>query len=265
MWSDSVPEEPTTARRDREVASVANAMRLIEALGRRDDSGVSELARELALSKPSVDRLLSTLMTAGYVEHVADTRKYRLTMKLVAVANAVKDRTGLIDVARPYLLQLADEFSETVNLGTLHQGSIVYADSVPSRQIFRIEPRPGSEFPAHATAMGKAVLAFADQDVRERYLRDFRPLPFTPNTTTTVADLRARLHLARERGYALDEGELVEEVYCVAAPVLSPEGRAMAAISVTTIHSTFTRSGDEITKAVVNVARRVSEELAGLQ
>ena len=251
-----------SARRDREVASVSNAMRLIEALGRTDASGISELARELELSKPAIDRLLSTLMSGGYVEHVAESRKYRLTMKLVAVANSIKDRTGLIDLARPKLLELAEMFHETVNLGTLHQGSIVYADSIASRQMFRIEPMPGSEHPAYSTAMGKVVLAFSPVEELERYLRDFRPVPYTRFTASTAGELRERIDKARIDGYAVDDGELVEEVCCVAAPVLDARGMAVAAISITTIRSTFTRSREQITKAVVEAARQVSESRA---
>ncbi|WP_345498195.1 IclR family transcriptional regulator [Nocardia callitridis] len=249
----------TAARRDREVASVANAMRLIEALGRVESCGISELARELGLSKPAVDRLVSTLMTGGYVEHVAENRKYRLTMKLVAVANSIRDRTGLIDLARPSLLELADQFHETVNLGTLYQGAIVYADSIPSRQMFRIEPVPGSEHPAYTTAMGKAVLAFLPADQLDRYLREFRPVPYTRFTATSAAELRDRISRAREAGYALDDGELVEEVCCVAAPILDASGHAIAAISITTIRSRFSRSREQLTKAVVDAAHTVSQ------
>lgn len=250
------------ARRDREVASVSNAMRLIESLGRVESSGITELARELDLSKPAVDRLLSTLMSAGYVEHVAEGRKYRLTMKLVAVANSIKDRTGLIDLARPKLLELAEQFHETVNLGTLYRGAIVYADSIASRQMFRIEPMPGSEHPAYCTAMGKVVLAYSPADQLEQYLREFRAVPYTRFTATTAGELRDRIEKARRDGYAVDDGELVEEVCCVAAPVLDTTGSAVAAISITTIRSTFSRSGDQMAKAVVEAARQVSETLA---
>jgi DNA-binding IclR family transcriptional regulator len=250
------------ARRDREVASVSNAMRLIEALGQVDASGITELARELELSKPAVDRLLSTLVTAGYVEHVAESRKYRLTMKLVAVANSIKDRTGLIDLARPKLLELAELFHETVNLGTLYRGSIIYADSIPSRQMFRIQPMPGSEHPAYCTAMGKVVLANSSADQLEQYLRDLRPVPYTRFTATTAGELRERIEKARIDGYAVDDGELVEEVCCVAAPVLDPRGVAVAAISITTIRSTFTRSREQMAKAVTEAARQVSESIA---
>lgn len=260
--ADSEHDGALPARRDREVASVSNAMRLIEALGRVDACGITEMARELELSKPAVDRLLSTLMSAGYVEHVGETRKYRLTMKLVAVANSMKDRTRLLDVARPKLLELADMFHETVNLGTLLRGQIIYADSIASRQMFRIEPMPGSEIPAYCTAMGKVVLANSPADKLEQYLRDYRPVPYTQFTATTAGELRERIEKARVDGFALDDGELVEEVCCVAAPVLDPRGQAIAAISITTIRSTFVRSGEQMSKAVVEAARQVSQALA---
>jgi len=250
-----------SARSDREIASVGNAMRLIETLGRQSWGGVSDLARELSLSKPAVDRLLSTLMSSGYVERDPEAPRYRLTMKLVAIGNSVKDRTGLIEVARPRLTELAGAFHETVNLGTLHQGSIVYAMTVPSQQLFRIEPVPGSEVPAYATALGKAVLAYSPKAVRDRYLSEFRPVPFTRFTTASAADLRQRLERARGDGYALDDGELIEEVCCAAAPVVGADGNAVAAVSVTTIRSTFAKSGDQIIQAVIKTAHAISESM----
>ncbi|MFI6348159.1 IclR family transcriptional regulator [Streptomyces sp. NPDC050560] len=261
MPSESPGSGLASARSDREITSVANAMRLIEALGRQPTGGVSDLARDLALSKPAVDRLLSTLMSSGYVEQDEQTRRYHLTMKLVAIANSVKDRTGLIELARPRLAELAEAFHETVNLGTLHQGSIVYAATIPSQQLFRIEPVPGSEVPAYATALGKAVLAHSPEAERDRYLRDVRPVPFTRFTATSVAELRQRLDRARADGYALDDGELVEEVCCAAAPVIGGDGNAVAAVSVTTIRSTFAKSGDQIVQAVIETARAISESM----
>ena len=87
-------------------------------------------------------------------------------------------------------------------------------------------------------------------------------MPYTRFTATTAGELRERIEKARVDGFAVDDGELVEEVCCVAAPVLDPRGQAVAAISITTIRSTFARSGDQMAKAVVEAARQVSEALA---
>lgn len=248
------------ARTEREIASVANAMRLIEEMGRRDYAGVTDLSRSLSLSKPSVDRLLSTLMISGFVEQNPDTKKYRLGMKLVAISDSIRPRTSLIEVARPHLAVLSRRFAETVNLGTLVGGSVIYADTIPSQRPFRIELKAGTMLPAHNTGVGKAILAFRPNWEVERYIAENEFEVLTPRSTASADMLRERLALTRERGYAVDDGEILEEACCASAPVLDAEGLAIAAVSVTAPRSTFYRIFDDAVAAIVHAGSRISAD-----
>ncbi|MFJ5304308.1 IclR family transcriptional regulator [Streptomyces sp. NPDC088350] len=253
-------QAPSESREERKIASVANAMRLIEKLDTLGEAGVSELSRELGVSKPAVDRLLVTLLDSGFVEQNAESRRYRLSIRFIAIANGIRPRTKLPEIARPYLLDLNDRFHETVHLGVVSNGNVVYAETVPSRQMFRIEAKPGTTLPAYCTALGKAVLAHRDADEVEQYLRTVVPVAYTRYTTTDFGALRQQIASVRRDGFALDLGEILEEVCCLAAPVLDSKGRALAALSVTAPRSLFLRKREELEQAVPAAARQLTAD-----
>jgi DNA-binding IclR family transcriptional regulator len=214
----------------RELNSVGNALRLIEALAHMPDAGISELGRALALSKPAVDRLLVTLAAAGFALKDPETKRYRLSPKLIALADALRARTTIVDVARPYLVELAAQTQESVNLATLAGATVVYLDAIPSQEIFRIETRPGTVLPAYCTALGKAILAFSPPATVEAALR----VPPTLRTQYSIVLpelFHSELAEVRRAGFAFDREEVRLGLTCVAAPILR-KGMAVGAISI---------------------------------
>ena len=251
-------EPPAAARREqRELGSVGNALRLLEALSTMSEAGVSELSRLLGLSKPAIDRLLTTLMGSGYAEQDPDTRKYRLTIKVVAIADAVRSRITLRQLARPYLVGLAERTRETVNLGVYSDGSVMYLDKIPSQDVFRIEIRPGTMLPAYCTALGKAMLAHMPEDRVAAYLERLNAVSYTALTTVDAPRIRAELAEVRRLGYAVDEGEILPDVCCVATPILDRGGEAIAAVSVTMPASRFAEKRDETVRLVMDATQRI--------
>jgi len=251
-----------TTTRSGELNSVANSLRLLEELAAVPEAGVSELARQLEVSKSTVDRLLRTLAGRGFVEQNPDNRRYRLTFKIAVLAEGVRSRTGIVEVARPFLKELDDRLQEGANLGVLVEGSLVYADSINSPQMFRIAARPGTTLPAYCTGGGKALLAFLPSEQLDRYLKDLTPERHTANTLTTIPAIRAALEDIRRKGFALDRGELLEEAFCAAAPVLDTAGTGVAAISVTATQSRFESKREQIIEAVRTAAAQMSELVA---
>ncbi|GAA0997782.1 IclR family transcriptional regulator [Acrocarpospora macrocephala] len=255
-------ESEATSREERGLGSVANALRLLETMARVPQAGVSELARALHLSKASMDRLLSTFTRAGFAEQDPATRKYRLTVKIVALAESVRSRIGLVEIARPHLTGLAEQVHEAVNLGVYLDGGMVYLDSIPSRHTFQIEARPGVMLPAYCTGAGKAILAFSRPEVVESYLAGVAPVAHTRFTLTSVSLIREELESIRRAGFAEDKGELLEEACCAAAPVPGPDGYAVAALSVTAPRSRYSVRRAELISAVTAAAERVTAGIA---
>ena len=146
----------------RRVAAVERAASVIDALAEGGELGTNELARRTGLHPSSVSRLLSTLADSGLVEHVPETGRYRLGLRLIALGNAVLARLDLREVARPHLRALVEETGETATLSAPGDPDAITVDFVQSASSVQSVARVGRPSVAHATATGKVALAFGD-------------------------------------------------------------------------------------------------------
>lgn len=241
-------------REQRGLGTVTNALRLLEELAAMPEAGISELAARLQLSKPAVDRLLVTLAASGFAVQLPQNHKYKLTPKLVALADQVQSRLDILSIARPHLEDLARLTHETINLGVYTHGAVTYVDKIPSSDVFRIEVAPGTKLPAFATALGKAILAHTATGVVADYVR---------TTAAREKDFdaeafRAELVTTRETGYSHDLGEILADVCCVAAPVFGRADHAIAAVSITSPRSRFDGREEELAVHVMATAKLIS-------
>ncbi|MEV1023669.1 IclR family transcriptional regulator [Streptomyces sp. NPDC050264] len=193
--------------------------------------GVSEIARRTGLPKTTVHRILGLLTGLGLADHPAGG--YRLGRRIVdLVAQTPCVRTlALRDQLLPYLLDLYRLTDEAVHLGVLREQGVLCLERLHGHRSAPLPLRIGSILPPHATALGKALLAFTDESLAGRGLDGDLP-HITSRTLATGPDLQDDLDRVRERGVALDRGEFRQGVVCVAVPVWG-RGRALAgAVSV---------------------------------
>jgi IclR family acetate operon transcriptional repressor len=210
------------------VGSVARAVALLEELRDSDTPlGVNELARRIGVTGSTASRLLSTLEAAGFVqrEEAIPTRPYRLGLALVTLADRVLTRLDLRALARPVLVDLMERTGETATLSLPGEREAITVDSVPSRASVVSLARLGRPSIAHATAVGKVMLAFGGGALPPE--RDLTAI--TPRTITDRAELAAAVVAVRERGYGTVFGEREVDVNAIAAPVFG-RGGALAAI-----------------------------------
>lgn len=212
--------------------AVETALSILETLGSAREMGVTELAKKLGRGKSSVHRLLAALAGKGYVEKNPQTERYRLTYKLFAVGSAAADRFGLKEVAGPVMERLAADTRETVNLGVLEEDRVINIHKVDGPQLLRIHLDLGRRVPAHATALGKILLAGLNPADLDRWLRAHRLTRLTRNTLTDRKALREALRQVAETGYAYDDEECSLGLRCVASPVRDGRGAVMAALSI---------------------------------
>jgi IclR family transcriptional regulator, acetate operon repressor len=193
--------------------------------------GVSEIARQLDLSKAVVFRILRSLRSRGLLVLDASSHKYRLGPAAAALgAHALRD-LDLRQLALPRLRQLQQETGETAVLSALVGASLVYLEQVVSGQAIKMTVEVGRLSPLHAGASGKAMLAFAPPDVRQQVLSV--PLAaVTAHTQLSFEALKAELEQIRRAGVAVTFGERQVGVGSVAAPVLGVDGYALGAICV---------------------------------
>jgi IclR family pca regulon transcriptional regulator len=198
--------------------------------------GVSELARELALTRSTTHRYVATLARLGYLQQDAATRKYSLGPRVLDLGFTAINSMELRHVAAPHLQRLCDETGHTVNMGILDDVDVVYVErcrASRSRQNeIDLDLHVGSRLPAYCTSLGKVLLAFLPDDERDEIVGRIEFARRGPNTLTSKATLFAELERVRATGIAVNNEELAYGLRSVAVPVLSGEGQAVAAVNL---------------------------------
>jgi DNA-binding IclR family transcriptional regulator len=198
--------------------------------------GPSAVAEEVGLDKATVTRLLRTLIEAGYVRQDPVTRKYRLTGKILRLAQGVAVSLDLERVARPHLIALRDRVGETAHLGVMEGESVYYVDKLEAEHSLQLVSAIGQEMPLHSTALGKAILAALPEAEREAKLRRMDFVARTERTICNLEQFREEIRLTQGRGYAIDDRENEPQGTCVAAAIIGADGRPVGAISVSGPH-----------------------------
>jgi IclR family acetate operon transcriptional repressor len=210
----------------RHVAAVERTAALLGAL-EEGELGTNELARRTGLHPSSVSRLLATLVEARLVEHVAETGRYRLGLRLIELGNAVLARLDLREIARPHLRALAEETGETATLSAPGDPDAITVDFVQSAASVQSVARVGRPSVAHATAAGKVALAFGDVE-----LPPGRLTPFTARTIVDRGALAREVERVRAQGWARATGEREKGLNAVAAPVHGSRGELAAILGI---------------------------------
>jgi len=204
--------------------------------------GISDLGRDLGLSRSTTHRYVATLAKLGYLQQDTPTKKYRLGPRVLDLGFSAINSMELREVAAPHLRDLSDATGFTVNMAILDDLDIVYVERCRSSQARQREIdlnlHVGARLPAYCTSLGKVLLAYLPpEEQRERLGRT----AFTrrgPNTLTTRSSLSAELRRIRDDGFAINNEELAYGLRSIAAPVLAHDGTAAAAINLA-VHSTM--------------------------
>jgi DNA-binding IclR family transcriptional regulator len=221
----------------------------------------AEIAAALRMPKSSTTNLLDTLVAAGLVAR--DGRGFALGIGLIGLGAAAAERLDVRRVALPVMRELSRQGIGTVNLAVLDGHDVRYVEKVLNPDhVIQIATRVGGTAPAHATALGKVLVAALSAAERERWIAAHRFTALTEHTIVEVEAFRAALRAAAADGYAIDEEEQTPRVVCFAAPVRDHAGATVAALSLTALAAEATGARRERQVAtVVAGAGRVSARL----
>ncbi len=223
--TSATPDDPTSLR------SVNRALSALELVADAGELGVTELGRRLGVHKATASRLAATLADRGLLERDPQTDRYRLGFGLVRLAGAAMARLDLVSSARAAMDDLAERTHETVTIGVLSGDDVVSVDQVTGTRSIVSVSWVGKRTPLHTTSTGKVLLAFMEEEERDRRLA--QPLEgATPRSVTSADALRSQLDEVRRRGYAQTLEELEVGLTAVAAPVRQGDGKVLAALSV---------------------------------
>jgi len=221
---------------------------------------LSELAAATNLSRPAVRRILLTLQRLGYVR--GEGARWSLTPRVLSIGQHYSASHGVVDAAQPHLIDLAERTQESASLAALDGTEVVYIARVPVRRIMSVNVAVGTRVPAHATSMGRVLLAWApDQVIDEVVAAGLRA--YTARTLTDEAEFRRVLRQVRDDGWALVAEELEDGLLSAAAPVRDPSGRVVAAVesSASTGRADMDRLRGCVVPTLVRTAERISADL----
>ena len=225
--------------------------------------GIADIADELGMSRSTTHRYVITLYALGYLEQGA-SRKYRLGLRMTDLGMSALNSTGL---SHPYLEELRQRTSYTVNLSVLDGADILYVDRACSFRRGQSEIdlglHPGSRLPAYCTSMGKTLLAYLPEDERRERLAKVKLTKRGPNTITSKSALRDELENVATAGFAVNDEELAPELHSISAPVRNEAREVVVAVNMAAHSSMISleKLVDALGPHLVSTADRISARL----
>jgi IclR family transcriptional regulator, pca regulon regulatory protein len=228
--------------------------------------GIADIADELGMSRSTTHRYVITLVALGYLEQGA-SRKYRLGLRVTDLGMAALNATPIREHAHPYLEELRQRSSYTVNLAVLDGPEILYVDRARSfrrgQSKIDLGLHPGSRLPAYCTAMGKLLLANLPEGEQRDLFSTMKLTKLGPNTITSKKALRDELDEVREEGFAVNDQELAPELHSISAPVRNEAREVVAAVNMAAHTSMISLEElvDALGPHLVSTADRISARL----
>ena len=244
------------------VQSVERAFTVLRCLA-SGPAGVTDIADRCGLPKSTVSRLLATLNELDAVEQLGSGGDYRIGATIVDLAGGISPTAHLVAMARPHLVDLADELGEATGLAVLDGRQVHYLDQVDGQHAVQVHDWTGERAPAHLVPSGLVLLAAASSSERERYLS----APLESTTTQSMTDakrLRRRLERVEASGVEWVFEEFAEGINSVAAVVRGGDGEPVAALHAHGPSYRFPGERDpaELAKHVTAAADRVATRIA---
>lgn len=220
-------------------AAIDRALALLTEIAEGNGTPLREHARKLNLPMSTAYRMVDALRAHGLV-HPANRGAYVLGLGLMKQASTMSAPQVLAAVARRPLRQLAKSMKATAHLGILEDDMITYVvkEHGGGRRLFT---RENGQLEAYCSAIGKMLLAHLPDHEREAYLAGSPFIQLTSHTVTEPDEIRRALELARSHGYAIDDREIAEDLFCVAVPIRDNDGQVRAAISLSTTYDVNVR------------------------
>jgi IclR family acetate operon transcriptional repressor len=248
------------------VRSVARAMRLVQIVADGPSEGLtlSDLARELGTSKSTTLALARTLISFGMLRDGKPGPRYTLGTAAIRLGDIARGQLPLGDLSRPLLVELAEETKMTSRLAICDDGFPVFIERVDGPGSVRFHTPLGQRELPHASAAGKAILATMPEPRVRALCAQAGMRKRTGRTITDVESLLANLALVRSDGFAIDDEEDAEGIFCLGAAIFGHDGAVAGAVSVTGIKGDLPAwRVSELGQAVRRAADRVSEILGG--
>jgi len=215
------------------IQSLERAAALLEAVAASPDGiGLADLAGRVELHTSTAFHLTKTLLGLGFLSQDVQTKRYRIGSRVFMLAAGALTENALLVLGTPILERLSAATGEAAHLAVRSRHEIALVARTAATGMLQMSERSGVSRPAHATAIGKMLVAQMQPDERDRLLAAVPLTAFTPNTITDPDAFRRELDAVRLSGVAHDRAELDIDVRCIAVPVRDFAGRCVAAMGI---------------------------------
>jgi len=215
--------------------SLEKVFKIVDLLDEKTELKFTEVVNLSNLNKSTVYRILKILLKYRYVTKNEKILKYKIGPKFLNIASTMIGNMEIREIAQPYINQLSKVTSETIHLGALIAGEVIYIDKKESIHGMRMVSQIGRSVPFYCTGLGKAILAFQPEYFIEETINKSNLVKFTKNTITNKKELLKEIDEIRTQGIALDREEHEKGVCCIAAPIRDHWGNVSAALSISAI------------------------------
>lgn len=246
------------------IPALQRTIAILDLIASKGECSAADCIEELQIPKSSVYILLEELKKYRLIAQ-NERGHYHLWLKLVELAEHTLSGLNIREIAKPHLTELMHECNLLCHLGILDEQSAYYILKVESNSTISVRSYEGKRLSLYKSGIGKCLLAWQPETVRETLINNMVFEKTTSTTITSQADLRKELAQIREQGWSYDDGEDFPGVRCVAAPVFNARGELAAAISIVGT-SLQIKSDDqkELSEKVIYCAQKISQGLGWL-
>lgn len=240
------------------IAALGRTLAMLEAVV--EDGGqanVSALARAIGMPVATAHRQVATLVAEGYLRpcgggrHIAGPR-------LLGLLHRLDEKQVIANVAAPVLHRLAAKLRTVVQLGTLENDMVTYRIKT-GQGAGALFTKIGMQLEAYCSGIGKVLLAHLPEDQRAAYIATGPFVPLTGKTIIDPAQLAAALSAAERQGFAIDDGEIADELRCMAVPIRHPDGRVLAGLSASQSGPPFRHTDAHLLSQLQSAAAEIEQ------
>ena len=210
--------------------SLNRALRILVKIAHSPMS-VTDVTNYFSITKSTASRVLTVMAKEGFLQ-LNRERKYIIGPTVYTLINGSHENLNIQEVARPFLLILNQETSETIHLAIMTNESITYIDKLDAKRTVRMHSSIGSTNPTYCTGVGKILLAGMNKAKLEVYLSKIKLIPYTKKTIIEKEKLKNELELIKKSGISIDRCEHDELIRCIAAPIVDFNNNIIAGVSI---------------------------------
>ena len=223
-------ENPDSSRPAEFVEALSKGLLILESFGsEHPEMTLSEVARRVGLSPAAARRSLITLMAMGYVGQT--NKRFHLRPKVMSLGSAFYFSARVDEVLQPELRHLVGRFGDASSIATLEGHEVLYIAHYSEQRARRPTAVVGARYPAHATSLGRVLLAGLPDAAFDCYLREFKPVALTKKTVIDRAQIKAIVEEVREANYSTTVDQLDYGITAIAVPIRGASGRTIAALN----------------------------------